>query len=188
MLYRRDALKNASRLGVGRASSSDIVFGFSVLWSAEYIYLTTNIAQTITAQHTINTGSAQPPFVLHSNNQNQKVIGLIGELPDHATAHNTGGDDDIGGNLDATARTGISKNSGSDVGARRSVNLIEGANITLTIADDSGNEEVDVTIAGAAIGGYAAVQEEGSGVQGDRDRPGPRGAALPVDRRPRWRW
>lgn len=49
--------------------------------------------------------------------------------------------------LDANARVCVRKNSGADVGTRRRLNLIEGANVTLTIADDAGSEEVDITIA-----------------------------------------
>jgi hypothetical protein len=49
--------------------------------------------------------------------------------------------------LDATARVGVRKNSGGSVFSRRRLNLIEGSGVTLTVADDSGNEEVDVTIA-----------------------------------------
>lgn len=51
------------------------------------------------------------------------------------------------------ARTIVRKNSAGSEFTRRRVNLIEGANITLTVADDSGNNEVDVTI--AAAGGAA---------------------------------
>ncbi len=52
--------------------------------------------------------------------------------------------------LGAKARVIVRKNTGSDVGARRRLNLIEGSGITLTVADDSVNEEVDVTIAASA--------------------------------------
>jgi len=55
--------------------------------------------------------------------------------------------------LGNNARIAVSKNSGATVGMRRRVNLIEGTNITLTIADDAGNEEVDVTIAASGGGG-----------------------------------
>lgn len=51
------------------------------------------------------------------------------------------------------------------VAARQGINLIEGANITLTVADDSANGEVDVTI--AAAGGSLSIKEEG-------------GSAMPV--------
>lgn len=41
----------------------------------------------------------------------------------------------------------VRKNTGgADVGTRRRLNFIEGANITLTIADDSGNDEINITI------------------------------------------
>lgn len=50
----------------------------------------------------------------------------------------------------------VSKNSAAAVGERRTLNLIEGTNITLTIADDAGGDEIDVTIAAAGGGGLAA--------------------------------
>lgn len=43
----------------------------------------------------------------------------------------------------------VRKNSAGTDFVRRRLNLIEGTNITLTVADDSGNDEVDVTIAAA---------------------------------------
>jgi hypothetical protein len=49
--------------------------------------------------------------------------------------------------LDATARVGIRKNGAGSTFSRRRINFIEGSGVTLTVADDSGNEEVDVTIA-----------------------------------------
>ncbi len=49
----------------------------------------------------------------------------------------------------------VRKNStGSDF-VRKRLNLIEGANVTLTVADDAGSDEVDVTIASAGGGGGA---------------------------------
>lgn len=45
----------------------------------------------------------------------------------------------------------VRKNSGADVGTRPRINFIEGSNVTLTVADDAGDGEVDVTI--AASGG-----------------------------------
>jgi len=38
------------------------------------------------------------------------------------------------------------QNNGLAVGTRRALNLIQGANVTLTVADDSGNNRVNVTI------------------------------------------
>lgn len=55
--------------------------------------------------------------------------------------------------LGNNARVTVRKNTGADVGTRRRLNLIEGANITLTVADDAGSEEIDVTVAAAAGGG-----------------------------------
>lgn len=57
--------------------------------------------------------------------------------------------------LGNNARLAVSK-GGSAVGTRRGLNLIEGTNITLTVADNSGSERVDVTItasSGASVGG-----------------------------------
>lgn len=56
--------------------------------------------------------------------------------------------------LGNNARVTVRKNTGADVGGRRRLNLIEGTNVTLTIADDAGGEEVDITI--AAAGGAGA--------------------------------
>lgn len=41
----------------------------------------------------------------------------------------------------------VTKNSGAVVGTRKQLNLIEGANVTLTVADDGANDQVDITIA-----------------------------------------
>jgi len=55
--------------------------------------------------------------------------------------------------LDAVARVTVRKDSGADVGSRRRLNFIQGANVTLTVADDAANEEVDITVAAAGGGG-----------------------------------
>lgn len=57
--------------------------------------------------------------------------------------------------LGNNARVTLRKNTGADIGTRRRINLIEGANITLTVTDDAGSEEVDVTIAASGGGGSA---------------------------------
>lgn len=54
--------------------------------------------------------------------------------------------------LDSNARIVVEKN-GNAVGTRRKINFIEGSNVTLTVVDDSSNEEVDVTINSTAAGG-----------------------------------
>jgi hypothetical protein len=63
---------------------------------------------------------------------------------------------------DAVTRVDVRKNSTGSVFSRRRLNLIEGSNVTLTVADDSGNEEVDITIA-ASGGGSALTIEEVDG-------------------------
>jgi hypothetical protein len=47
-------------------------------------------------------------------------------------------------------KTEVTKNSGAIVGTRKQLNFIEGSNVTLTIADDGGNDQVDITIAAAS--------------------------------------
>lgn len=56
--------------------------------------------------------------------------------------------------LDAVARVGVRKNSAGSTFNRRRINLIEGTGVTLTVADDSANEEVDVTIASSSTTTY----------------------------------
>lgn len=60
---------------------------------------------------------------------------------------------DIPSTLDANARVGVRKNSAGSTYTRRRLNLIEGSNVTITVADDSTDEEVDITI--ASSGGAA---------------------------------
>jgi hypothetical protein len=54
--------------------------------------------------------------------------------------------------LDSNARTAISV-AGSAAGTRRKINFIAGSNVSISAVDDSGNEEVDVTISSTAAGG-----------------------------------
>lgn len=50
--------------------------------------------------------------------------------------------------------TTVRQDSGADISTGRSrLNFIEGANITLSISDDAGNDEVDITITSTAAGG-----------------------------------
>jgi hypothetical protein len=73
----------------------------------------------------------------------------------HQSTHQSGNADALTGNLDATARSNISK-AGTLVGTRRGLNLIQGTNVTLTMVDQAGSERVDVTIDAAAGGGGTA--------------------------------
>lgn len=66
---------------------------------------------------------------------------------------------------DGTARS-IIKKAGVAVGTRRGINLIEGTGISLTVADDGANEEVDVTVtstAGVADGDKGDITVSGTG-------------------------
>jgi hypothetical protein len=51
-------------------------------------------------------------------------------------------------------RTIIEK-AGNVIGVRRRLNFIEGSNVTLTIVDDSANDEIDITIASTGGGGIS---------------------------------
>lgn len=51
----------------------------------------------------------------------------------------------------------VAKNSGAVVGTRKQLNFIEGSNITLTIADDGTNDQVDITIAASGSGGAGSI-------------------------------
>lgn len=60
------------------------------------------------------------------------------------------------------------KDGGATIGTRQGVNFIEGANVTINVVDDPGNDEVDVTISASVAGASGVdISEEG-------------GSALPV--------
>jgi hypothetical protein len=65
---------------------------------------------------------------------------VAGDLPAHT--HVAG--DIVSGSLPFTIQ-----NNGTPVGNRRALNLIQGANVTLSFADDSANDRVTVTVAAA---------------------------------------
>lgn len=77
-------------------------------------------------------------------------------------------------NLNNNARVAVRKNSGANVGIRRRLNFIEGSGITFTITDDSGSEEVDITVDSTATGtGEVAINlSVASGTTGSGDRNG----------------
>ena len=66
-----------------------------------------------------------------------------GDLPTHTHA---------GTDITSAVPINILK-SAAAIGTRRGINLIEGTNVTLTMADDAGNDRVNITIAAAAGGG-----------------------------------
>lgn len=64
--------------------------------------------------------------------------------------------------------TGISKNSGATINAanRSVLNFIEGSGVTLTITDDAGGDEVDITIAASGGGGSGKIVQVVHGTVG----------------------
>ena len=66
-----------------------------------------------------------------------------GDLPSHTHA---------GTDITSAAPHTVLKSAAS-IGTRRGINLIEGTNVTLTVADDAGNDRVNITIAASAGGG-----------------------------------
>lgn len=60
----------------------------------------------------------------------------------------------------STQKIEVTKNSGAVVGTRKQLNFIEGTNVTLTISDDAGNDQVDITIAASGGGGSGLTQPE----------------------------
>ncbi len=65
------------------------------------------------------------------------------------------------GTLDVVGNTTNQKvivsKAGTTVGTRKQVNLIEGSGVTLTVADNSGSDRVDVTVASTVGGLYVAT-------------------------------
>jgi len=97
----------------------------------------------------------------HGNEWHDPDMALQSDFASHKDRHKSGGADAFvsADHLDGIARVKVRKNSGaSDVGARRRLNLIEGTNVTLTVADDPTDEEVDVTI--ASSGGGSGTDEK----------------------------
>lgn len=80
------------------------------------------------------------------------------ELDDHSARHENGGADEISvaglsGELADAQPITVRKNTGVDVGTRSRLNFIEGTNVTLTVSDDAGSDEVDITITASGTGG-----------------------------------
>lgn len=74
----------------------------------------------------------------------------------HQGRHQAGSKDQLNGDLAATARVGVGTAAGSAsaiAGARRRVNLIAGAGMTISAADNAAAESVDVTL--TSTGGTA---------------------------------
>jgi hypothetical protein len=72
------------------------------------------------------------------------------------------------GGVNRTNWTDVAK-AGVTVGTRKTLNLIEGSNVTITATDNPGSDRVDVTIAAAGGGGGAAIENEAFGAAWNGD-------------------
>lgn len=61
----------------------------------------------------------------------------------------------------ASSKTKVRK-AGVEVGERRALNFVDGANVTLTVADNSSGDQVDVTIASSGGGSAHTIREDGT--------------------------
>jgi hypothetical protein len=93
-------------------------------------------------------GGGGGSMVQHANEWHNPDMALQSDFASHKDRHKSGGADAfvLADLLDCVARVKVRKNSGSDIGARRRINIIEGSNIALTIADDPTDEEIDMTL------------------------------------------
>ncbi len=113
-------------------------------------------AQTITGTKTFDLDPSAP-FAVTSGSA--VVTNLDADKVDGAHASATAGTADVamvsnaGGTSDFNGRVAVRKNTGVVVGTRRRLNFIEGTDISLTVSDDGGNEEVDITITNTGGGG-----------------------------------
>jgi len=54
----------------------------------------------------------------------------------------------------------IIRKAGTLIGVRKTINLIEGTNVTLTVADDPSNDRVNVTINSSGGGGGGLTEAD----------------------------
>ncbi len=83
---------------------------------------------------------------------------LAGDLPSHTHTAS----DIVSGSLPFKIQK-----AGADVGTRRALNFIEGANIGLTVADDAGNDRVNVTLALASVPAHLHAEADVTGLVTD---------------------
>jgi hypothetical protein len=76
---------------------------------------------------------------------------LAGDLPSHTHTAS----DIVSGSLPFKVQK-----AGADVGTRRALNFTEGANIGLTVADDAGNDRVNVTVALSSVPAHVHAEAD----------------------------
>lgn len=79
---------------------------------------------------------------------------------------------EVGGSpiADVATRHSVRQNSGGSTYTRRRINFIEGLGTTISIADDGTDEEVDVTIANAALSSEYAYTAQGTNFTADGNK------------------
>ena len=112
-------------------------------------------------------GSDNPGLVPQSNDPR---LSDAREPLAHDESHEKDGSDeidvtDLSGVLLNPQRVTVRRNSGVNVGSRPRLNFIEGSNVTLAVADDPGDDEIDITVAasGGGTDRYVATYIIGAG-------------------------
>lgn len=146
-----DAYSSGSFTDAGTSTRTEVTFLPTTLDANARVGVRKNSAGTTYLRRRLNFIDASPLSITMADDSGSEEVDLTLAFDQSVALNNN-------------ARVAIRKNStGSDF-TRRRVNLIEGSNVTLTVADDSGNEEVDVTIAAATGGGTANYQVNGVAV------------------------
>jgi hypothetical protein len=106
-------------------------------------------------------GTSDQMYILNKNNSPYRWESVSSVIAAHQASHQSGGGDALIGNLDATARTGFRINSGATYLRRRLNTLAGNRRLSLSLADDAPDEEVDLTI-GLPMDGYYSCSASGS--------------------------
>jgi len=160
-IYGKDA--NITNVTATNVTGSTLVSGSSIYGASGTI---TNVYVT----NLTGSGNVSGSLVRGSVISGSQRLGVLGSITSTGNISGSTFSGSITQNMDGNARVAVRKNSGGTGYKRRRLNLIEGSNVTLTVADDSGNEEVDVTVAAsyasgsAARGDYSYMVYSGSGI------------------------
>ncbi len=138
---------------VGEPATGDLIYrNGASFWTRLGIGSTGNILRVV---------SGVPAWVAHTfaNLPDSISAAQHGNLT--STAESTA---DHSGTLSANARVAVRVNSDADPGKtyrRRRLNFIEGSNVTIDVAEDVGEEEIDITISQASVSAATIIVQEG---------------------------